>query len=363
MGRIRLQQEHRRRRETAPVHRHELRVGSCALPGRQDQHLGTAGLRMGDLDFKARSHDGYGEDWPIGYADIAPYYDRVDRLLGISGVAEHLPYLPDSIFQRPYKLNAAEVHCARRCRGMGRTRHAVPGRRDHDGLVHNKYRTKCYGRGACSRRAGGCDIHAAFDSPTGLIYPAQDTAASFRTNATAQAITVDPATGKARGVAFVDTETRRDVRGAGAHGGRGRLDPGIGAPAAAFGVAPASRLDWQLERACRPQLLRAPDGPECDRTREGSRSARPARSTTGGRAASTCRASAMSASDGRTSSAPMASKGAAARRCSPITPPARRDSARRSRRRCATAPAPSSAWAASARCCRATRTASALTRR
>ena len=172
---------------------------------------GRLALRMGDLDFKAKSHDGYGDDWPIGYADVEPYYDRVDRLLGISGVAEHLPYLPDSIFQRPYKLNAPEVQLRKTLQGMGRT--ATPYRAGvtTDGLVHNKYRAKCYGRGACSRRAGGCDIHAAFDSPTGLIYPAQDTGRlHIRTNATARAITVDPATGKARGVAFVDTESRRD---------------------------------------------------------------------------------------------------------------------------------------------------------
>ena len=177
---------------------------------------GRLALRMGDLDFKARSHDGYGEDWPIGYSDIEPYYDRVDRLLGISGVAEHLPYLPDSIFQRPYKLNPPEVQLRKTLQAMGRT--ATPYRAGvtTDGLVHNKYRSKCYGRGACSRRAGGCDIHAAFDSPTGLIYPAQDTGRlHIRTNATARAITVDPATGKARGVAFVDTETRRDYEARG----------------------------------------------------------------------------------------------------------------------------------------------------
>jgi choline dehydrogenase-like flavoprotein len=55
---------------------------------------------------------------------------------------------------------------------------------------------------------GGCDIHAAFDSPTGLIYPAQDTGRlSIRTNATVHEVTVDPATGKARGVGFIDTVT------------------------------------------------------------------------------------------------------------------------------------------------------------
>ena len=172
---------------------------------------GRLALRMGDLDFKSKSHDGFGEDWPIGYADIAPYYDRVDRLLGISGVPEHLPHLPDSIFQRPFRLNAPEVRFRETLQRMGRT--ATPYRAGvtTDGLLHNKYRSRCYGRGACGRRAGGCDIHAAFDSPTGLIYPAQETGRlHIRSNATVREVSVDPATGRARGVAFVDTVTRRD---------------------------------------------------------------------------------------------------------------------------------------------------------
>ena len=74
-----------------------------------------------------------------------------------------------------------------------------------DGLKHNKYRSRCFGRGACGRRTGGCDIHAAFDSPTGLIYPALDTGRlTLRTGSIAREVTVDPGTGKARGVAFLD---------------------------------------------------------------------------------------------------------------------------------------------------------------
>ena len=77
-------------------------------------------------------------------------------------------------------------------------------------LKHNKYRSKCFGRGACGSAAGGCDIHAAFDSPTGLIYPALDTGnLTVRTNATVFEITVDQDTGKASGVSFIDTETRK----------------------------------------------------------------------------------------------------------------------------------------------------------
>jgi choline dehydrogenase-like flavoprotein len=66
--------------------------------------------RLSDYDFKAASRDGYGVDWPISYADVAPYYDKVDRLLGLSGVTENLPWLTDSIYQRPMRLNPAEVH-------------------------------------------------------------------------------------------------------------------------------------------------------------------------------------------------------------------------------------------------------------
>jgi choline dehydrogenase-like flavoprotein len=169
---------------------------------------GRLALRLSDYDFKAKSHDGYGEDWPISYADLAPYYDKVDLYLGIAGVKENLPHLPDSIFQRPTRLNPAEVKLRNSLLRSGRVLTPYRAGVTTDGLKHNKYRSRCFGRGACSRRSGGCDIHAAFDSPTGLIYPANDTGRlSMRTNATVREVTVDPDTGKARGVAFLDSET------------------------------------------------------------------------------------------------------------------------------------------------------------
>jgi choline dehydrogenase-like flavoprotein len=170
---------------------------------------GRLALRLSDFDFKAASRDGYGEDWPIEYQDIEKYYDRVDLLLGISGVKENLRHLPDSIFQRPIRLNDPEVHLRNTLAKMGRTLTPYRAGVTTDG-VKNKYRIRCYGRGACNRRAGGCDIHAAFDSPTGLIYPAADTGnLTIRTNAIAREILVDKSTGKARGVAFVDSESGR----------------------------------------------------------------------------------------------------------------------------------------------------------
>lgn len=172
---------------------------------------GRLALRMSEIDFKAASRDGYGDDWPIGYKDIDPYYDKVDLLLGISGVKENLPHLPDSLFQRPFKLNEPEVHLRKTLQSMGRT--ATPYRAGvtTEGLKHNKkYRTQCLGRGACGRHVGGCDIHAAFDSPTGLIFPAFDTGnLSIRTDATVHEIIIDKKTGKASGVGFIDSVTQK----------------------------------------------------------------------------------------------------------------------------------------------------------
>src|SRR5580658_4604609 len=172
---------------------------------------GRLALRLSDYDFKAASRDGYGEDWPISYSDIEPYYDRVDNYLGISGLKENLPYLPDSLFQRPNKLMTGEMMFRQSLEKRGRLITPYRAGVTTDGLKHNKYRTKCFGRGACNRRVGGCDIHAAFDSPTGLIYPAMDTGnLTIRTNATVYQINV--ADGKARSVSFIDTETKQNYQ-------------------------------------------------------------------------------------------------------------------------------------------------------
>src|SRR5262249_30614090 len=74
---------------------------------------GRLALRLSDYDFKAASRDGYGEDWPISYKDIERYYDRVDQYLGISGLREGLPQLPDSLFQRPNRFTPAEMRLRR----------------------------------------------------------------------------------------------------------------------------------------------------------------------------------------------------------------------------------------------------------
>lgn len=174
---------------------------------------GRLALRLSDYDFKCKDHDGYGENWPISYADLAPYYDKVDLYLGISGRPEGLPQMPDGKYQRPIKLTYSELHLRETLKGMGRVLTPYRAGVTTDGLKHNKYRSRCYGRGACDRHVGGCDIHAAFDSPTGLIRPAMDTGnLTLRPNSTVYEVTVDKDTGKATGVAFLDSETRKSYQ-------------------------------------------------------------------------------------------------------------------------------------------------------
>src|SRR5207237_3842693 len=132
------------------------------------------------------------------------------QYLGISGVRENLPHLPDSLFQRPTKLTKSELTLRNSLEKRNRVLTPYRAGVTTDGLKHNKYRSRCYGRGACNRRVGGCDIHAAFDSPTGLIYPAMDTGnLTLRPNSTVFEVTVDKNTGKATGVSFADKETKK----------------------------------------------------------------------------------------------------------------------------------------------------------
>ncbi|MCG5054988.1 MAG: GMC family oxidoreductase [Myxococcales bacterium] len=179
------------------------------LLGGKTNIWGRLALRLSDLDFKAARHDGYGEDWPLSYDDVAPYYDRVDRFLGVAGHAEGLPYMPDGQFQTTPRLTKAELHLRATLARMGRVVTPYRAGVTTDGLAHNKYRSRCLRRGACHRK-GGCDIHAAFDATTGYLYPALETGRlSIRCNAIAHEITVDPHSGKARGVSFVDAGNRK----------------------------------------------------------------------------------------------------------------------------------------------------------
>src|SRR5689334_2629762 len=173
--------------------------------GGKTNFWGRGALRYGPLQFNAASRDGFDVDWPISYDDVKPYYDKVDVLLGCSGTTEGLDQVPDGVFQRPYKLNCVEIAFKRAIAKMGR--HYIPGRAGvtTEGVL-NKYRARCAGRGRCGR---GCNIGAAFHSPTALIYPARDTGnLTIRPYSIVSEVLVDRATDRATGVRVIDAVTR-----------------------------------------------------------------------------------------------------------------------------------------------------------
>lgn len=178
---------------------------------------GRVSLRFSDFDFKAASHDGYGDDWPISYDDLKPYYDEVDRLIGVMGSYEGLPQLPDGVFQKPQPLLCGERILKGGVEKFGArlipTRAGVSSEKEKLPAHVRKHRASCHYCGNCGR---GCDVGAMFNSPVALLEPARQTGnLTIRTNAVVREVLIDRKTGKASGVAFVDRVTRREYEALG----------------------------------------------------------------------------------------------------------------------------------------------------
>ena len=170
---------------------------------------GRQSYRMGNLDFKAASHDGYGDDWPVSYEDMVPYYEEVERYVGISGMAENLPQLPDSIFLPPMEFTCGEL-ALRKAVKEKFDRVVTMGRAAVLTKAHNG-RAACHYCGPCEQ---GCVTFSYFSSPWTTIKDAQNTKRlTLLTDAvTARVIMKD---GKAAGVSYIDGVTRdpKEVRG------------------------------------------------------------------------------------------------------------------------------------------------------
>ena len=159
--------------------------------------------RLSDYDLKAASRDGFGVDWPISYAELAPHYDRVESFVGISGQAEGLPQLPDSRFLPPMELTCGERLLQKaiadkfgRKLTIGRT--AILTRALHG-------RPACHYCGPCSR---GCSTGSYYSSPASTLPAAEATGRlTLIPNAVVSHIEVDDA-GRCRGVAYIDRLTR-----------------------------------------------------------------------------------------------------------------------------------------------------------
>jgi choline dehydrogenase-like flavoprotein len=163
--------------------------------------------RWSDLDFTANKNDGYGIDWPIRYADIAPWYSHVEKFIGVSGAKLGLPQLPDGEFQKPMELNVVERMFA------GHIAVQFPGRVLTIGrvavltepLAHSA-RGVCHYCGPCQR---GCSVGAYFSSLSSTLPAAEATGnLTLRPNSVVDRLELDPATGRIGSVQVVDAETK-----------------------------------------------------------------------------------------------------------------------------------------------------------
>jgi choline dehydrogenase-like flavoprotein len=172
--------------------------------GGRTNHWGRISLRFGPDDFKGKSKDGLGEDWPISYDDIKPYYDKVDDLIGVFGSNEGLRNHPDGNFQPAPRPRCYELLVKKASDRLGIT--CIPSRLS----ITTKAlpgRQACHYCGQCNR---GCAVKANFSSPDVLIGPALKTGKlTLITNAMAREVTVGN-DGLATGVTYVDKKTGTD---------------------------------------------------------------------------------------------------------------------------------------------------------
>ena len=161
--------------------------------------------RWSDLDFEANAKDGHGVDWPIRYADIEPWYDHVERFIGVSGRAEGLAQLPDAQFLPPMPLNCTEQLARDRLTdAYGGDRLITSGRCAVLTQAHNG-RAACHYCGTCER---GCTTHSYFSSLAATLPAALETGRlTLRPLSVVHSVIYDPTSGKASGVRVIDAET------------------------------------------------------------------------------------------------------------------------------------------------------------
>jgi choline dehydrogenase-like flavoprotein len=166
--------------------------------GGRTNHYGRVTLRFADYDFRPRSTDGLGWDWPIGYEDLSPYYDKAERFIGVTGSVERIRSAPDGIFNPPGALKAHDVLVQRACAKLGIR--AVPARQAVTTVARNG-RPPCHYCGQCGR---GCLTASNYASSYVQIFPAMKTGkVQVIANAMARELIADDS-GKVTAVSYVD---------------------------------------------------------------------------------------------------------------------------------------------------------------
>jgi len=145
--------------------------------------FGRMALRMSDYDFRAATKEGYGDDWPIAYEDLAPYYDKAEEFLGIYGDTDNLRHLPDGKYAATPHLNSMEQDFRARVESQWPERKVIPWRYISPNLKR---------------------------VPKPILAAKETGRLTIRTDAVVKRITIDPQTGKATGVVYADRKTKKE---------------------------------------------------------------------------------------------------------------------------------------------------------
>ena len=175
--------------------------------GGRTNHWGRISLRFGPKDFMGKSIDGLGDDWPISYNDVKPYYDKIDRLLGVFGTNEGLINDPDGIFLPPPKPRLHELFIKRAATNIGIP--VIPSRLSILTKAINKDRGSCFYCAQCNR---SCKVYADFSSSSALIIPALKTGnVDLVTDSMVREVLTDRE-GLATGVSYINKQDMQEYQ-------------------------------------------------------------------------------------------------------------------------------------------------------
>jgi glucoside 3-dehydrogenase (cytochrome c) catalytic subunit len=179
--------------------------GRSRCLGGRTLHWARASDRMADYEFKAASRDGYGMDWAVSYADMKPYYDRVESFIGVSAAMEGFPQFPDGVFLPAMPLNCAEAIFTAASKSLGwPTTHR---RLAQLTRMHNN-RPPCHYCGNC---VNGCDVGAMFNTIAVTLPPAMRTGnLEVRTDTVVARVRMN-GENRAQGVTYIERYTMKPV--------------------------------------------------------------------------------------------------------------------------------------------------------
>ncbi len=179
--------------------------------GGRSLQWGRHSYRWSDIDFKANLNDGHGVDWPVRYKDIAPWYDKVESYIGVTGEMLGLPQLPDGKFEPMMELNCVEQHVKEKVAENFDGRVVTAGRVAHinsDKQFDGDGRSRCQFRNRCIR---GCPFGAYFSSLSSTLPAAEATGnMTLRPDSIVHEVIYDPNTKKATGVKVIDRVTKEE---------------------------------------------------------------------------------------------------------------------------------------------------------